>query len=76
MKAKLMALFCVFCILYASAYGWYRQTHIEVWEGDGKYYVIFPENELFFYYFFRPLSYVDGLVSGMAFHIGPHQPQE
>ncbi len=30
--------------LYILSYGWFRQTHLETWEKDGKEYVIFPED--------------------------------
>lgn len=60
-------------ILYLFSYGWFRQTHIEVWEKDGKDYVIFPADKVFLYYFFRPLSLIDGKLTGMNFHIGQHR---
>lgn len=59
--------------LYLVSYGWFRQTHIEVWEKDGKEYVIFPEDKIFLYYLFRPLSLIDGKLAGMNFHIGQHR---
>lgn len=58
---------------YILSYGWFRQTHIEIWEKDGKEYVIFPEDKIFLYYLFRPLSLVDGKITGMNFHIGQHR---
>ncbi|MBA3600221.1 MAG: hypothetical protein H0W45_03130 [Acidobacteria bacterium] len=31
--------------------------------------MIFPEDKVYLYYLYRPLSYVDGAVMGMNFHI-------
>ena len=60
--------------LYVVTYAVFRQTHIEVWERDKQAYVIFPEGYgVALYYLWRPLSYVDGAVSKMRFHIGPHR---
>ena len=63
----------ILLILYLFSYGWFRQTHIEVWAKNGSEYVIFPEDKLFLYYLFRPLSLIDGKLTGMSFHIGPHR---
>ncbi len=60
-------------LLYAISYIWFRQTRAEVWEKDGNAYVIFPEDKVYLYYLYRPLSYVDGAVTGMKFHIGQHR---
>ncbi len=60
-------------LLYAFSYIWLRQTHTEVWEKDGNAYVIFPDDKVYLYYFYRPLSYVDGVITGMKFHIGQHR---
>ena len=62
-------------VLYAAAYGLFRQTHIEVWEKDNQAYVIFPAGGLgkALYYAWRPLTYADAAATGMRFHIGPHQ---
>ena len=60
-------------LIYLGSYGVFRQTHVEVWEKNGKPYVIFPRDSVVIYYLFRPLTYVDGVLTGMGFHIGPHQ---
>ena len=60
-------------LLYAFSYVWLRQKHTEIWEKDGNAYMIFPENKVYLYYFYRPLSYVDGTMTGMRFHIGEHR---
>lgn len=59
--------------LYVLSYAYFRQTHTEVWERDGRAYVIFPTDKIYLYYLYRPLSYADGKLTGMGFHIGPHQ---
>ncbi len=71
MRKKLAAVFIVFILLYAVGYGWVRKTHSEVWERDNNTYVIFPSTVV--YYIFRPATYIDGAVTGMRFHIGPHR---
>ncbi len=60
-------------LLYAISYIWFRQTRAEVLEKDGNVYVIFPEDKVYPYYLYRPVSYVDGAVTGMKFHIGQHR---
>lgn len=59
-------------MVYFAIYGWFRATHTEVWETNGRPYVIFPQNYVVIYYIFRPLTYLDGALAGMGFHIGPH----
>jgi hypothetical protein len=58
--------------LYLAAYLVLRQTQAEVWNQDGQTYVIFPRDAVWTYYLFRPLSLLDATVTGMRFHIGPH----
>jgi len=60
-------------LVYTAAYISFRLTHTQVWERDGKPYVIFPKDAPMVYYVFRPLSYVDAALTGMQFHIGPHR---
>lgn len=61
-------------LVYAGSYLLFRQSNIEVWERDKRPYVIFPAGVgSVLYYAWRPLSYVDGAVTGMGFHIGPHR---
>ncbi len=68
MKRFLLAIL----VLYALGYAVFRSVNAEVWAEDGNAYVIYPENPLAVYYLFRPLSYLDGYVTGMRSHIGPH----
>jgi hypothetical protein len=68
-------LFFALIIIYVAGYVVFRQTQSEVWTNDSNSYVIFPESVLgrLAYYAWRPLSYLDAKLSGMRFHIGPHQ---
>jgi len=72
MKQKiLIAVFFIF-LFYLLSYFYIRQTRTEVWEKDKNSYVIFPADKIYLYYFYRPLSYVDGTITGMRFHIAQH----
>ena len=62
----------VLLVLYVGGYVAFRQTHIEVWEKDNNAYVIFPPGLRVLYYVWRPLTYLDGGLTGMRFHVGPH----
>ena len=71
MKRNPLIFIIIISVIYISSYLIFRQTHIEIWEQDRQAYVIFPENKIL-YYLYRPLSYADGKLSGMNFHIGEH----
>jgi hypothetical protein len=71
MKRKLLIGAVALVVVYVLSYGGFRQTHTEVWERDSNAYVIFPSAGL--YYAYRPLTYADAFLTGMRFHIGPHQ---
>jgi hypothetical protein len=60
--------------VYLGSYVAFRQTNQEVWPKDNQAYVIFPAGAVghALYYVWRPLSYADGALTGMRFHIGPH----
>ena len=58
--------------VYVGSYIWFRMTHIERWQRDGRDYVMFPKSPTV-YYLYRPLTIVDARVTGMRFHIGPHR---
>lgn len=73
MRRSTIISIAILLILYLISYGWFRQSYMEVWEKDGNEYVIFPENNLFLYYLFRPVSVIDGKLTGMNFHIGQHR---
>lgn len=63
----------VLAAIYVAGYVVFRQTRIEVWDKDRQAYVIFPANAAWVYYGFRPLTLIDGALTGMRFHIGPHR---
>jgi len=73
MKRKILIAVGFVFLLYFLSYIWIRQTRTEVWEKDGSAYVIFPDDKVYIYYFYRPLSYLDGAATGMRFHIGQHR---
>ena len=60
-------------LLYLICYVLFRLVNSEVWVEDGNTYVIYPERPISIYYMFRPLSYLDGFLTGTGSHIGPHQ---
>jgi hypothetical protein len=69
-----MARFIVFLIAaYVASYVTFRALNTEVWATDGQAYVIFPADFTPIYYAFRPLSYLDAMLTGVGAHIGPHQ---
>ncbi len=70
----MMRLISILAIVYVGSYGAFRQSHIEVWAQDKAAYVIFPQGApgTALYYLWRPVSYADGTMTGMRFHIGPH----
>lgn len=73
MKRNAIIAVIVLLLLYVLSYAWIRQTRIEVWEKDNNDYVIFPADKIYLYYFYRPLSFIDGSLTGMRFHIGQHR---
>jgi hypothetical protein len=72
MKRKVFAIMIVLFFIYVSGYILLRQTRQEIWQRDGKNYVIFPEDKLL-YYLYRPLSIIDEKMTGIKFHIGQHR---
>ena len=70
---KWIILIAIVFTLYSLSYVIFRQSNSQIWEKDGKEYVIFPTNKVYMYYLYRPLNYVDGNLTGMRFHIGEHQ---
>lgn len=72
MRRKLLIAVALFVVLYLASYVLFRNTHAEVWEKDKNVYVIFPQDKIL-YYMYRPISMIDGKLTGMRFHIGNHQ---
>lgn len=60
-------------VLYVASYAVIRTTGQEVWERDGRTYVIFPAEPILLWYAYRPLTLLDARLTGMQFHIGPHE---
>lgn len=58
-------------IAYVLTYIFFRGSHTEIWRQDKNEYVIFPNKIV--YYIYRPIVYLDDLLTDMRFHIGPHQ---
>lgn len=59
-------------VVYIGGYLFLRTNNAEVWQQDEQTYVIFPASPIALYYAYRPLTYLDGALTGMRFHIGPH----
>jgi hypothetical protein len=73
-RAKyLIVILAVTLAAYVGSYAIFRSNHVEIWEEDNQAYVIFPEDNISLYYFYRPLTYADALITGVRFHIGPHR---
>jgi len=58
-------------VAYFVSYAFVRQSYSKVWEADNSTYVLFPNPSV--YYLYRPITYVDGALTGMRFHIGAHR---
>lgn len=72
MKRSVLKIITIILIAYIGSYLAFRSQHIERWEKDQRDYVIFPVGKSILYYFYRPLVLIDGPLTGMQFHIGPH----
>jgi hypothetical protein len=64
---------CLALFAYVLSYACVRTALVQRWDKDGKDYVIFPKKSLFLYYAYRPVALLDGKITGMRFHIGPHE---
>jgi hypothetical protein len=73
MKRAALKILIILLLAYIGSYLAFREQHIERWEKDQRDYVIFPVENRTLYYFYRPLTIVDGSATGMQFHIGPHR---
>lgn len=66
-------IFLIALAFYLGGYLAFRQTRAETWSRDSRTYVIFPDGAgRVLYYLWRPLSYLDGRMTGMGAHIGVH----
>ena len=73
MKIKAFIALLILLLIYFGSYIFVRQTYVEVLNHWGDKEVIFPNDKVYFYYLYRPLSYIDGAMTGMKFHIGQHR---
>jgi hypothetical protein len=74
-KSLMRRILLALLVVYFGGYVAFRTVNAETWAKDNQVYVIFPDTSFgkLAYYVWRPLSYVDALLTGMGFHIGPHQ---
>lgn len=72
-RRAILLLLVVGFLFYLGSYLAFPTQHAERWEKDQLVYVIFPPDNKALYYIYRPLVLVDGPVTGMRFHIGPHR---
>jgi len=70
---RMAFLLVVLTACYVGGYIAFRLSAVERWMMDGADYVIFSQDQAYLYYLWRPLTYVDAILTGMRFHIGPHQ---
>lgn len=61
------------CCHLSAGYLALRLLNAEAWDKDGNTHVLFPREPIALYYICRPMTYLDGALTGMRFHIGPHQ---
>lgn len=70
---RIFKLIFLLLLAYVGSYVWFRSSHAEVWQRDGKTYVIFPAGQAWVWQVYRPITSLDASVTGMRFHIGPHR---
>jgi len=70
---RLIKFTLILLVIYIASYAVFRTVNAEVWSEDGRKYVIFTEGNSTLYYVYRPLSYLDAMLTGTGAHIGPHQ---
>ena len=68
---NLVGLLVSLAIVYGALYLAYRFPNTQNW-GDEPV-VVFGSRAS--YLFFRPAAYIDGNLTGMRFHLGPHREQ-
>lgn len=76
LQSRIFRIALALVFVYIAGYVAFRATHRKVWERNGRAYVIFPESAYLLYLAFRPLSYLDGALTGMSTHLGPHLPDQ
>ena len=73
MKIKVLIALVILLLLYFGSYILVRENYAVVLNHYGDREVIFPEDRIYLYYFYRPLSRIDGALTEMEFHIGQHR---
>jgi len=73
MKVKIFIASLILLFIYFGSYILVRQSYTQVLNHYGDKEVIFPDDKVYLYYLYRPLSYIDGAVTEMKFHIGQHR---
>lgn len=73
MKKRAYIVIAIIALSYFLSYLVFRANNTETWAQNGKPYVIFPKSKMWVYYVYRPASYIDSKITGIGFHIGPHQ---
>ncbi len=73
MKIKAFIALLILLLIYFGSYIFVRQSYAKVLNNHGDKEVIFPDDKVHLYYFYRPLSYIDGAITDMKFHIGEHR---
>lgn len=61
----------VLIVAYVLAYAVIRTTQSEVWRKDGNLYVIYPADAFVLFIAFRPMGYLDELLTGRGSNLGP-----
>jgi len=56
---KRVKIIATLAAVYVLSYFIFRNARIETWDKDGNQYVIFPKEQTWIYYLYRPLTYID-----------------
>ena len=70
MKVKILIALLIVLLIYLGSYVFVRQNYTVILNHYGDQEVIFPTDRVYLYYLYRPLSYIDGALTEMTFHIG------
>jgi hypothetical protein len=56
---------------YVISYLIFRNTNIEIWEKDAGEWINFNKNNVWIYYFYQPLIYIDSNLTSLGIYIEP-----
>ena len=73
MKIKVLISLLILILIYIGSYVFVREHYAVVLNHYGDREVIFPDDKIYLYYLYRPLSRIDGTLTEMEFHIGQHR---